>query len=46
MGNESSSRTSGGDTEPEILFMHACCYPIFDPCFDKFLEKSKNSEKH
>jgi len=23
MGNESSSRTSGGDTEPEILFMHA-----------------------
>jgi hypothetical protein len=23
-----------------------CCYPIFDPCFDKFSEKSKNSEKH
>jgi len=22
-----------------------CCYPIFDPCFDKFSEKSKNSEK-
>jgi hypothetical protein len=23
----------------------SCCYPIFDPCFDKFSEKSKNSEK-
>jgi len=23
-----------------------CCYPIFDPCFDKFSKKSKNSEKH
>jgi hypothetical protein len=23
-----------------------CCYPIFDPCFDKFSEKFKNSEKH
>jgi hypothetical protein len=22
-----------------------CCYPIFDPCFDKCSEKSKNSEK-
>jgi hypothetical protein len=21
-----------------------CCYPIFDPCFDKFSKKSKNSE--
>ena len=27
--------------------VHAwCCYPIFDPCFDKFSEKFKNSEKH
>ena len=25
---------------------HFCCYPIFDPCFDKFSEKFKNSEKH
>jgi exonuclease III len=24
----------------------ACCYPIFDPCFNKFSEKFKNSEKH
>jgi len=24
----------------------SCCYPIFDPCFDKFSEKFKNSEKH
>jgi hypothetical protein len=24
---------------------NSCCYPIFDPCFDKFSEKSKNSEK-
>jgi hypothetical protein len=23
-----------------------CCYPIFDPCFNKFSEKFKNSEKH
>jgi len=23
-----------------------CCYPIFDPCFDKFSEKSKNNKKH
>jgi hypothetical protein len=22
-----------------------CCYPIFDPCFDKFSEKTKNSKK-
>ena len=22
-----------------------CCYPIFDQCFDKFSEKSKNREK-
>jgi hypothetical protein len=22
------------------------CYPIFDPCFDIFSEKSKNREKH
>ena len=28
----------------ELIYM--CCYPIFDPCFDKFSEKSKNSEKH
>jgi hypothetical protein len=24
----------------------SCCYPIFDPCFNKFSEKFKNSEKH
>jgi hypothetical protein len=23
-----------------------CCYPIFDPCFDKFSKKFKNSKKH
>ena len=23
----------------------SCCYPIFDPCFDKFSEKIKNNEK-
>jgi len=22
-----------------------CCYPIFDQCFDKFSEKSKNRKK-
>jgi len=22
-----------------------CCYPIFDPYFDKFTEKTKNSKK-
>ena len=22
-----------------------CCYPIFDPCFDKIFKKSKNNEK-
>jgi hypothetical protein len=29
----------------KIVF-EVCCYPIFDPCFDKFSKKSKNSEKH
>jgi hypothetical protein len=29
----------------EWLLGDECCYPIFDPCFDKFSEKSKNSEK-
>jgi hypothetical protein len=29
------------------FFLHnSCCYPIFDPCFNKFSEKFKNSEKH
>jgi hypothetical protein len=28
------------------FLLSLCCYPIFDPCFDKFSEKSKNSEKH
>jgi hypothetical protein len=31
----------------ELLRLGArCCYPIFDPCFDIFSEKSKNREKH
>jgi len=29
-----------------LLIVTYCCYPIFDPCFDKFSEKFKNSEKH
>jgi len=28
-----------------VFSCEPCCYPIFDPCFDKFSEKSKNSEK-
>jgi len=29
-----------------VIMDSPCCYPIFDPCFDKFLEKkSKNTEK-
>jgi len=29
-----------------ILKLHTmCCYPIFDPCFDTFSEKSKNTKK-
>jgi len=24
---------------------NACCYPIFDPCFNNFSEKTKNSKK-
>jgi len=31
---------------PSSIEFYYCCYPIFDPCFDKFSEKSKNSEKH
>ena len=29
-----------------IMFLPYCCYPIFDPCFDKFSEKNKNSKKN
>jgi hypothetical protein len=35
-----------GSTSSELEVDYYCCYPIFDPCFDKFSEKFKNSEKH
>jgi len=42
--------TAIGDRPAEITdnakWNEMCCYPIFDPCFDKFSEKFKNSEKH
>ena len=29
----------------QLSGFHPCCYLIFDPCFGKFSEKSKNSKK-
>ena len=46
--NINSSRKSTSNI-PSTNFQkvdYTCCYPIFDPCSDKFSEKSKNSEKH
>ena len=40
---EDYKRAAGARREKR---MARCCYPIFDPCFDKFSEKFKNSEKH
>ena len=37
---------SSPQTSTDATNENACCYPIFDPCFNKFSEKFKNSEKH